>query len=68
MTRHLTRRDFAVKAAAAATAAALPLWAAFPAAALVDPEPARVAVRPFDLSRVRLRPGPYWRVTRESAV
>ncbi len=66
MSKDLTRRELIVAAAAtAATAAATtiagvrPLWASLPSGSPADPTAARLRVQPFDLSQVRLRPGPF---------
>ena len=53
----MRRRDFLARAAAAA---AIPLLSRLPAVPGDSrPEASPLSVRPFDLSRVRLRPGPF---------
>jgi DUF1680 family protein len=60
MPKDLTRRELiAAAAAVAAATVSRPLWAALPAGSPADPTAARLRVQPFDLSRVRLRPGPF---------
>ncbi|HEX4964800.1 MAG TPA: beta-L-arabinofuranosidase domain-containing protein [Thermoanaerobaculia bacterium] len=52
----LTRREILGTAAAAAS---FPFWRALPGWSLADPAGPRLRVRPLELSRIRLRPGPF---------
>ncbi|HSS51474.1 MAG TPA: beta-L-arabinofuranosidase domain-containing protein, partial [Thermoanaerobaculia bacterium] len=52
----LTRRELLGSVAAAAS---LPFWRALPAWGIAEPATAQWKVRPFELARVRLRPGPF---------
>jgi hypothetical protein len=56
MMHDLTRRELLGGVAAAAS---LPFWRALPAWGIAEPAAAQWRVRPFELSRVRLRPGPF---------
>ncbi|HEY7877081.1 MAG TPA: beta-L-arabinofuranosidase domain-containing protein [Gemmatimonadaceae bacterium] len=59
MTGNVTRREFVAGAAAAAAVAALPAWPRRAWASGAAPHSTIVLVRPFDLARVQLRPGPF---------
>jgi DUF1680 family protein len=55
----LTRRELLATAATAAATAVLPLWSRRIGLSPADAAEIHPAVRPFDLARVRLRPGPF---------
>jgi DUF1680 family protein len=61
MIRYHTRRELFVTVAGAAAAASLPAWTYSSAGALAEvaADGSRAMARPFPLSRVRLRPGPF---------